>query len=226
LAAWYAGSMGLPINKLICASNANNVLTDFIKTGTYDRNRNFTWTISPSMDILISSNLERLLFEIAGHDANKIRGWMDSLQRQGRYTVDDKARQILQAKFWADYSSDDETQETIKMVWQRHKYLLDTHTAVAVNVYEKYLTATGDKTPVVVASTASPFKFGISVAEALFKITNNDEFAILQELADYTKNSIPPAIKQLPEKPIRHQTVCTKEQMADTLLSLLGLPPE
>lgn len=227
LAAWYAGIMGLPVNRLICASNANNVLTDFIKTGNYDRNRNFAGTISPSMDILISSNLERLLFEISGHDSAKIRGWMDNLHKLGRYTIDDKSRHILQEKFWADYSLDGETQKTIKEVWHRHKYLLDTHSAVAVNVYEKYLAATGDQTPVVIASTASPFKFGRSVAEALFKVNNDDdEFAILQKLADYTKNKIPPAIEQLPDKKIRHQTVCAIEQMDGALMSLLGLSRE
>ena len=221
LAAWYASLMGVPVNKLICASNANNVLPDFIKTGTYDRNRSFARTMSPSMDILISSNLERLLFEITDHNSQKINEWMENLQKQGKYTIDEKYQEIIQDKFWADFCQDDETQITIKSFWDQHKYLLDPHTAVAVNVWQKYLDATGDKTPVVIASTASPFKFGKSVAEALFKVEDDDEFALLQQLADYTHDSIPSAIKQLPEKEIRHQTVCSTEQMVDTLMSFL-----
>ena len=224
LAAYYANLMGVPVNKLICASNTNNVLTDFIRTGTYDRNRNFVKTISPSMDILISSNLERLLYEITGHDHRRICAWMESLQQQGRYTIDDKSMQMIHDKFWADYCLDEETQMTIKSVWEQKGYLLDPHTAVAVNVGEKYLKATGDNTPTIIASTASPFKFGKSVAEALFPIEGNDEFAILRQLADYTKNDIPAAIKQLGEKEIRHQSACSSEHMVKTLMSFLNLP--
>ncbi|HNX29279.1 MAG TPA: threonine synthase [Syntrophomonadaceae bacterium] len=224
LAAFYAGLMGVPVGKLICASNANNVLTDFIQTGTYDRKREFAKTISPSMDILISSNLERLLYEITGHDHSLISQWMESLKQHGKYTVDNESRQKIQDKFWAGYCSDDETRTTIKKIWEEKKYLLDPHTAVAVNVWEKYQQITGDKTATIIASTASPFKFGQSVAEELFAVEDDDEFVILQKLADITGNNIPAAIKQLQEKEIRHKTECSGEHMADTLMSLLNLP--
>ena len=223
LAAFYAKSMGVPINKLICASNANNVLTDFIHAGIYDRNRVFEKTISPSMDILISSNLERLLYEVTDHDDESIRRWMDSLQLTGKYEVDEATRQRVQEVFWAGYSDDDETRATIKAVWEQKGYLLDPHTAVAVNVREKYLAATGDKTPVVIASTASPFKFGRSVAEALFASGEEEEFSLLHKLSDYTGKIIPSAIKGLAAKEIRHEAECAEEEMANVLLSLLQI---
>ena len=222
LAAFYAGLMGVPINKLICASNANNVLTDFIQTGVYDRNRQFEKTISPSMDILISSNLERLLYEVSGHDHQQICQWMESLQATGRYEVDDLSRQKIQEKFWAGYCDDDETRAAIKDFWEEKGYLLDPHTAVAVNVWEQYRHETGDRTPVVIASTASPFKFGRSVAEALFDPGNDDEFLLLQKLADFTGNKIPAAIEELMTREIRHKTECSSEEMAAALLAMLA----
>ncbi len=226
LAAYYAKEMGVPINKLICAANSNNVLTDFIRTGVYDRNRRFEKTISPSMDILISSNLERLLFEVTEHDSAKINTWMTSLKEAGRYEVDDKNRAAIQELFWSDYCSDDETVATISSVWEKHKYLLDTHTAVAVNVYEKYLKSTNDNTVTIVASTASPFKFGSSVAQAVIsadKLEGLDEFAVLELLSQETGLPIPAGIKTLNEQEIRHQTVTSKEDLQGTVLRFLGL---
>lgn len=224
LAAYYASMMGVPVHKLICASNANNVLTDFIQTGTYDRNRQFAKTISPSMDILISSNLERLLYEMTGHDHERICQWMKDLQQQGKYDVDEETRLKIPDKFWAGYCSDDETRATIKSVWEPKQYLLDPHTAVAVNVWDKYRQATGDNTVTVIASTASPFKFGQSVAEALLDIADGDEFELLQKLADLTGKDIPAAIEELKTKEIRHKTECSGDNMPETLMSLLQLP--
>jgi threonine synthase len=224
LAAYYASMMGVPVHKLICASNANNVLTDFIQTGTYDRNRQFAKTISPSMDILISSNLERLLYEMTGHDHERICQWMKDLQQQGKYDVDEETRLKIPDKFWAGYCSDDETRATIKSVWEQKQYLLDPHTAVAVNVWDKYRQTTGDNTVTVIASTASPFKFGQSVAEALLDIADGDEFELLQKLADLTGKDIPAAIEELKTKEIRHKTECSGDNMPETLMSLLQLP--
>ncbi len=226
LAAYYAKRMGVPIGKLICAANANNVLTDFIRTGIYDRNRKFEKTISPSMDILISSNLERLLFEVTEHDSQRVGKWMQELKERGSYAVDTKTSAIIRELFWSDYSTDEETIKTIKQVWEEEKYLLDTHTAVAINVYGKYSKNTQDNTVTVVASTASPFKFGSSVASAVIeadKLAGKDEFEILEILAGETGQIIPANIKYLREKAIFHQTVTAKEKLQETVLNFLDL---
>ena len=226
LAAFYAGQMGVPINRLICASNANNVLTEFIRTGVYDRNRKFAKTISPSMDILISSNLERLLYEITGHDAKLVSGWMEELKTEGRYQVNQSVRDKISELFWADFSSDEETQMTIRSTWETKKYLLDTHTAVACNVYEKYTAGTGDKTPTIIASTASPFKFGKSVAEAILApelLEGQDEFAILKMLSEYTGIPIPVGIRDLDQRTVLHKSVSSKESMGEMVLKYLHL---
>ncbi|MGI5920484.1 MAG: threonine synthase [Syntrophomonadaceae bacterium] len=227
LAAYYAGRMGVPINRLICASNANNVLTEFLRTGVYNRNRRFYKTISPSMDILISSNLERLLYEITGHDAQLVSGWMQELKENGVYQVNEKVKTELQKIFWADYGTDEETIATIRSTWEGNRYLLDTHTAVAVNVYQKYVAASGDNHKTIIASTASPFKFGPSVAAAVLKpeviAGGRDEFELLEILAAETGNSIPPGIKDLDKRAIRHQTVSSREDMAQTVLNFLNL---
>ena len=226
LAAFYAGQMGVPINHLICASNANNVLTEFIRSGVYDRNRNFAKTLSPSMDILISSNLERLLYEMTGHDAAVVSGWMEELKAQGKYEVGPAVRAKISGLFWADFSSDQETQTTIRKVWEEKKYLLDTHTAVAYNVYEKYVGSSGDETTTVIASTASPFKFGKSVAEAILKpeeLAGQDEFAILKTLADYTGFPIPVGIQDLDRRTVLHKTVTSQDTMGRTVLEYLKL---
>lgn len=226
LAAYYAKRMGIPINKLICAANANNVLTDFIRTGVYDRNRQFEKTISPSMDILISSNLERLLFEVTGHDSQKVDKWMQELKEKGIYEVDEKTSALIQDLFWSDYSTDEETIKTISQVWDTDEYLLDTHTAVAINVYEKYLAANAEDRVTIVASTASPYKFGSSVASALIdadKLAGKDEFEILEILAAETRQVIPDNIKYLREKAILHKTISAKEELQKTVLSFLSL---
>jgi len=226
LAAFYAGKMGVPINKLICASNTNNVLTEFINTGIYDRKRKFAKTISPSMDILISSNLERLLYEVTGHDHQLVAGWMEGLRTMGEYRVEPAVHEIIAGQFWAAYATDEETLGTISKIWQDRKYLLDTHTAVAFNVYEKYVNMTGDRTVTVLASTASPFKFARSVAQAILgpeSADREDEFKLLELLAATTGQNIPQGIRDIDKKPIRHETVVGKEEMAPAVLRFLDL---
>jgi threonine synthase len=226
LAAYYAGRMGVPIGKLICAANSNNVLTDFIRSGIYDRNRSFERTISPSMDILISSNLERLLFEITGHDASRVAGWMEELKNSGRYEVGPEVYQEVQKYFWSDCCSDEETIEAIRHTWQERHYLIDTHTAVAVNVYEKYLEATGDDTVAIIVSTASPFKFGNSVARAVLPpgmVAGRNEFELLYLLEEHTGVKMPEAIKGLEHRTIRHKTICRVEDMQQTVSDFLGI---
>lgn len=226
LAAYYAKQMGIPINKLILASNSNSVLTDFIQTGIYDRNRNFEKTLSPSMDILISSNLERLLFEVTNHDSQKINNWMEDLKEIGKYEVDKETHEIIRDIFWSESCSDTETIKTINDTWENKNYLLDTHTAVAVNVYEKYLEESSDNTLTVIVSTASPYKFGASVAPAIIsedKLKTEDEFEMLNILSSKTAIPIPEGIKNLKEKPILHQTVTSKEDLQKTVLGFLGL---
>lgn len=226
LAAYYASRMGIPVKRLICAANANNVLTDFIMTGTYDRNRNFEKTISPSMDILISSNLERLLFELTGHDSDRVGKWMQELKTSGCYKIDASTREQMQNIFWSDYCSDTETLATIALVWKDYHYLLDTHTAVAFNVYDKYLQNTGDSSPTVIASTASPFKFGSSVAQAVLDndlINDKDEFQTLEVLSVATGMDIPAGIKGLNQRTIRHETVTSTQDMESTILKFLKL---
>ncbi|MEN6351205.1 MAG: threonine synthase [Syntrophomonas sp.] len=223
LAAFYARSMGVNIKRLICASNANNVLTDFINTGTYDRSRQFHKTISPSMDILISSNLERLLFEMTGRDAGRVAVWMEELKNLGRYTVEDDVLAQIREIFWADYASDQETRQTIAQTWEKYKYLIDTHTAVGLNVYQKYREATGDESPVILASTASPYKFGGSVSQALIgeKAARWSEFEALQALEKLTGVPIPNAIKGLENKTVRFNLSTRQDRMGEVLLSTL-----
>lgn len=226
LAAYYASRMGVPIKRLICASNANNILTDFVRSGIYDRQRKFEKTISPSMDILISSNLERLLFEVTGHDARRVAAWMEDLKDRGRYEVDTATCDAVQDIFWADFCSDEETIATIRDIWRERSYLLDTHTAVAVNVYHKYRSATGDKTISIIASTASPFKFASSVAQAILEpeeIRGKDEFELLNLLAQYTGVAIPAGLKELDRREIRHHSVCSQQGMEEMVMSFLQL---
>ena len=225
LAAYYAKSMGLPVAKLICASNSNNVLTDFLKTGVYDRNRPFFTTVSPSMDILISSNLERLLYDLSGRDDKKIRGYMESLAKTGRYEVDDAIKAKLNALFCAGFCDDTATKETIGETFQSRGYLCDTHTAVALHVYEQYVADTGDKTPTVIASTASPFKFSSSVLDAVAKedVTGMDAVSKVPELSSCTKLAAPPARASLKDKAVRFEDVCTKDTMERVVLSMLGI---
>ncbi|NLA77262.1 MAG: threonine synthase, partial [Clostridiales bacterium] len=188
LAAYYAKRMGLPVKKLICASNANNVLTDFINTGVYDRNRHFYVTASPSMDILISSNLERLLFELCGRDDACIRDWFGKLKTEGRYEVTGSVKAQISELFAAGFCDDTATKAAIKDTFEKYGYLCDTHTGVAVSVYNDYRAKTGDDTPVIIASTASPFKFCADVLDALTPGKNNasDEFGMIDELETLT----------------------------------------
>lgn len=226
LAAFYATKMGVPVNRLICAANANNVLTDFINSGVYDRNRKFEKTLSPSMDILISSNLERLLFELTDHDDARVSYWMEELRNTGRYEIEKSTHQAIQKIFWSDFSTDEATLARIRTTWQEYGYLVDTHTAVALDVYARYRRSTGDQTPVIIASTASPFKFGSAVATAVMApetIVGRNEFDILRILSQETGQTIPAGIATLEEKPIRHQTVTAARQMEATVLSFLGI---
>lgn len=223
LAAYYAKIMGVPISKLICASNANKVLTDFLKTGVYDRNRDFYTTISPSMDILISSNLERMLFEINGRDDKKTVEWQTSLSKDGKYAVDESIRQKLDEIFYGGYCDDQKTMETIKTVFDKYGYLCDTHTAVAISVYEDYKAETNDNRPVVIASTASPYKFAASVLEALGENEKLDEFATVEKLEKLTKTNPPKPIKALSGKKVRFNNLCEPENMDKVVLDYLNI---
>ncbi|MBQ3904389.1 MAG: threonine synthase, partial [Eubacterium sp.] len=221
LAAYYAKRMGLPIKKLICASNSNNVLTDFLTSGEYDKNRSFYTTTSPSMDILISSNLERLLYHISGNDDKLITDLMSSLQSTGKYSVSSEMLNSIKADFAAGFASEEQVKATIK----DHGYLFDTHTSVAVRVYEDYVKNESDDIPTVIDSTASPYKFPKSVYTAKLGITefDGDEFKALEELNAITGVEIPEPIKALKDKPVRFTDVCNKENMSEMVFKLLNL---
>ena len=223
LAAYYAKNMGLPVNKLICASNSNKVLTDFLTTGVYDRNRDFITTISPSMDILISSNLERLLYIMTGYNDAQIREWFGQLSSTGKYEVSDvKAK--LKEEFSAGFCTDVETKDTIKRIFDKYSYTLDTHSAVAVKVYEDYKAATGDTTKTVIASTASPYKFSASVLEAIEgKKSDLDEYDMIDKLHELSGYDIPESLAALRTKPVRFSKVISKDEQKNYVLSELGL---
>lgn len=223
LAAYYAKQMGVPIKKLICASNANNVLTDFINTGVYNRNRDFHTTISPSMDILISSNLERMLFELSGNDSDKVSEIQNNLAEKGTFKIEGEMLKKLQNLFYGGCCDDEKTLETINKVFETYGYLSDTHTAVAISVYEDYLKATGDNTPVVIASTASPYKFAKSVYSAIGGDISGDEFGIVEALSSTTKTEIPNPIANLKNAQPRFKNIAEKENMAEVVLEFLGL---
>lgn len=224
LAAYYAVKMGLPVNRLICASNANDVLTEFLNEGIYNRNRPFYTTISPSMDILISSNLERMLYEMS--DAEQVKNWMRQLSETGVYQVTDDVLLQIKALFSAGSCNDTETKETIRDLFESENYLCDPHTAVAVKVYRDYLARTGDtKTPTIVVSTASPYKFADSVLEAVkgAPSAGTDPFAVIGELSALTGVPVPPPIAALEGKPVRFQNVCGREEMEAMVCRLAGL---
>lgn len=224
LAGYYAKKMGIPVNKLICASNANNVLTDFLTTGIYDRNRQFHTTISPSMDILISSNLERLLYHICGENDEMIRDWFGKLSTDGKYEVNDEVKAVLRDEFYAGCCDDEQTKSCIDEIFNQYSYICDTHTAVAVKVYQDYVKATGDKTKTVIASTASPYKFSNSVLDALGAFDPTaDEFELVDKLADITKLPVPESLAQLKDKEIRFTSSIDKNNMKDFVLSQLGI---
>ncbi len=224
LAAYYAKKMGIPVKKLICASNANNVLTDFLKTGVYDRNRSFFTTTSPSMDILISSNLERLLFHLCGENDETIREWMGQLSKEGRYEICDGVKAQVTALFDAGCCDDEGTAETIKEYYDKG-YLCDTHTAVAVKVYDEYIEATGDKTETVIASTANPYKFSAAVLKAVCGNvpSDADEFMQVDLLRETTGEACPEQLATLKGKSPRFTSCCNKEEMIDMVYNMLGV---
>lgn len=221
LAAYYAKRMGVPIAKLICASNRNNVLTDFFHKGQYSANRTFYKTMSPSMDILISSNLERLLYEIADRDDSMVRQWMDALSKNGEYTVPESVCKTLEHDFFADCCSEQETAQTIKQVFDTYGYLMDTHTAVAQCVYQKYVAQTGDRTPTVVVSTANPYKFTQDVLKAISGEEEADAFVAAEKLHKATNVEIPAQIKELKTQPVLHKGVVKKGDQISAVRNFL-----
>lgn len=223
LAAFYAKNMGLPIDKLICASNDNKVLYDFFRTGTYDRNREFVLTTSPSMDILISSNLERLIYRIAGNDADKNRELMSALTGNGKYEITEEMKAQL-ADFYGNFASEAETAAEIRRLYEKCGYVIDPHTAVASAVYGKYVAETGDHKTTVIASTASPFKFTRSVMDAIdTKYDVMGDFELVDELSKIAKVKVPGAIEEIRTAPILHDTQCDVDKMKDTVKSFLGI---
>lgn len=221
LAAYYARSMGLPVGKLICASNRNNVLTDFFHSGLYSTHRTFFKTTSPSMDILISSNLERLLFEVADRDGDLISVWMRQLKESGSYSVGDQRREWLASIFASGCADDKETAKEIRTVFEQEHYLLDTHTAVASHVLRQYRLATNDATPTVLVSTASPYKFASDVLSALRgpqAASGLDAFQCAEELERLSGVPVPPQIRQLRSLQVRHTAQCEREAMAQAVL--------
>ena len=219
LAGYLAKRLGLPVGKLICASNANNVLTDFIRTGTYDRKRPLHKTLSPSMDILVSSNLERLLYLMSG-DAVLVTQLMKQLSEDGAYTVPETLLEKIQLEFWAGCCDDEGGKKAIAKVWKEHHYLCDTHTASGWAVAEDYVNQTGDARPMVVLSTASPYKFPKAVLAAIGGDTAGDEFTLMERLEEMTKVKIPVNLSGLRQKPERHTGVINKEDMLDFVLAL------
>ncbi|NLG83052.1 MAG: threonine synthase [Firmicutes bacterium] len=225
LAAYYARALGLPVARLVCASNMNNVLTDFLRTGVYDRRRNFYTTISPSMDILISSNLERLLFLLADRDPGRVTKWMADLKETGRYELDPGALRRLQEVFWGGYADEEETKAAIGRVWRECGYLLAPHTAVGWHVLEEYRRTTGDPPPTVLAATASPFKFPAAVLEAITgeKPHTKNELGLVHALAAATGRPVPVCLRGLETRPIRHNRRCRPEGMKEEVEKILGL---
>lgn len=222
LAAYYAKLMGIPVNKLICASNSNNVLTDFINTGIYDRNRKFYTTVSPSMDILISSNLERLLYHLSGDNDAVINDWFGKLKTDGRYEISADVKAKISELFYAGCCDDEATKSTIKEAFDKYSYLLDTHTAVAVKVYEDYRKATGDETKTVIASTANPYKFSGAVYEAVGGVIDTeDEFEIIDRLEKMTNTRMPAPLAATKDKEIRFTGSVEKQDMPGVVTDFL-----
>lgn len=224
LAGYYAKQMGLPINKLICAANDNNVLSEFLKSGIYNSKKDLKKTISPSMDILVSSNLERLLYELTDRDSSLIRIWMEKLKEKSEYKIDEDTKRKIHDLFWANYSTEEETYKTIGHMYDEYRYVSDTHTAVAIDVYEKYVISTADMTKTVIVSTASPFKFNSSVVKGIFgedKIKNKSENDLLSLLSVECNVNIPNSLKDLDKKDILHKLIINKEDMKKILTGIL-----
>lgn len=223
LAAFFAKNMGLPVNKLVCASNENKVLFDFFETGKYDRNRDFILTSSPSMDILISSNLERLIYRITGNDAAACKQLMDALSSKGEYSITDDMKKQL-ADFVGGYASEENTKEAIKSLYDKTGYVIDTHTAVASYVCHKYKEDTKDETKTLIASTASPYKFTRSVMNAIdSKFDAMGDFELVDKLSEISKTAVPNAIEEIRTAKVLHDTVCDKTEMKDTVEKILAL---
>lgn len=222
LAAYYAKNMGVPIKKLICASNENKVLYDFFNSGIYDKNREFILTTSPSMDILISSNLERLIYLISEEDDKQDRKLMEELKTTGKYEITDTMKSKL-SDFAAGYASEEEVRDTIAKVYKETGYVMDTHTAVAASVYYNYKDSTGDDLKTVIASTASPYKFAGSVMEAIGEKNEDEEFKIIDQLHEKSGTAIPPAIEEIRYAEILHDTECDIDQMKNVVKSILDV---
>ncbi len=226
LASYYARRMGLPVNKLICASNENNVLYEFINTGVYNRIRELKLTMSPSMDILISSNLERLVYELCDRDTKRLAGLFEELAERGVFEIDEEMKEKLSG-FWGGYATEQQTLESIKEVYYQHNYLMDTHTAVAYFVYREYVESTSDRTKTIIASTASPFKFPGSVIRAISSDPSGysglDEFALLTKLSTETGQSIPAPLRDIGSRKILHNNFCKKGQMKGFISKILGI---
>lgn len=225
LASYYAMRMGLPVKKFICASNSNNVLTDFIRSGEYNKNRDFYTTISPSMDILVSSNLERLLYHLTDCDDKKVKEWMNELKSKGSYIVGEGLRSKITELFYGGFCDDEETKNTIKSMFDEASYLCDTHTAVAINVYENYVKSTGDNTPTVVVSTASPYKFSKAVLEAVStsETLPENEFDMVDALHALTSQPVPAPLAALKDRKIRFNNIISVDEMPQYVLSSLGI---
>ncbi|MBQ4304247.1 MAG: threonine synthase [Lachnospiraceae bacterium] len=222
LAAFYAMKMGLPVGKLICASNSNKVLFDFFRTGSYDRNRDFILTSSPSMDILISSNLERLIYFLTGNDAGENAALMKDLTEKGVYTVTEQMREKMDI-FYGGYADEEATAAQIRRIYEKDGYVLDPHTAVASAVYDQYLKETGDRTPSVIDFTASPFKFERAVMKALGQPSDMSDLDLADKLSEVSGDAVPEAVNSLRTAEVLHKTVCGKEGMADEVRKFLGL---
>lgn len=223
LAAFYAKNMGVPVAKLICASNENKVLFDFFESGVYDKNREFILTSSPSMDILISSNLERLIYQIAGRNAEETADMMAALAATGKYSITDAMKEQMK-DFTGGWASEEQTAAEIKRMYEKTGYVMDTHTAVASAVYQNYRQETGDTTKTVIASTASPYKFGTSVMGAIDgKYQGMDDFTLIDELSRLSGVAIPKAIEEIRTAPVLHDTLCETEDMQKTVEQILGL---
>lgn len=221
LAAYYAGRMGLPVGKLICASNKNDVLTDFLRTGVYDKNRPFHTTMSPSMDILVSSNLERLLFDLSGENDEEVRGYMEALNAGGKYEVSEKIKAALKERFWGGFCDEAGTSATIAKYYKEHGYLIDTHTAVAAGVLEQYRKETGDETLTVFVSTASPYKFCDNVLRAVGQEPQGDGVELLDQLNAVSGVAIPKRLAALKGKARRFNLTAEKAEMDNVVLDFL-----
>ncbi|HYE83619.1 MAG TPA: threonine synthase [Clostridia bacterium] len=223
LAGYYAKKMGLPVKNLICASNENKVLYDFMNTGVYNKNRNFITTMSPSMDILVSSNLERLLYSLCGDDGDRVGKLMAKLSNAGQYAVDDSTKEKLTG-FYGSYASEPDTAEAIREMYNGSGYVIDTHTAVACAAYKKYRQSTGDNTKTVIVSTASPYKFTTDVMKSIdSRYTGMNDFELVTEMSRLTATEIPRGIRDLDKKPVLHKTVCEKHEMKMQVEKILNL---